>query len=156
MKNHVKVWENLNDLIQINRDRIKGYEQAINELEPNNYLTSIFRAKAKESRTYVDELNNAVTRIGHHPETKGTVLGTIHRTWMDVKNSFTSNQKEAVLENCEFGDKAALAAYDEVLKDENVSIPVWVRSIVLKQRQGLQLAYDQISTLESAFDEANS
>jgi len=40
------------------------------------------------------------------------VAGALHRTWIDIKNSFTlGNKEESTIENVIFGEKAAIEAY---------------------------------------------
>jgi len=55
MKTNEKNIDVLNDLIQINNDRVAGYEKAANETEfVDADLRSIFNSMASESRTYAN------------------------------------------------------------------------------------------------------
>jgi hypothetical protein len=73
-----KLTEVLNDLIQINNDRITGYEKASKETEKVDVdLRAIFSKMADESRKYKSELTEEVSRLGGEPATGTTNLGKI-------------------------------------------------------------------------------
>ena len=81
--------EVLNDLIEINNDRIAGYHRAIKETEGEDMdLKAIFNRMADESRQYIAELTQEVVKLGGQPETGTTNSGKIYRAWMDVKATF--------------------------------------------------------------------
>src|SRR3954462_4049906 len=108
-----EVTEILNDLIQINNDRIKGYERAIKELkEEDDDLKTLFAVFIDQSRQNIMALGKEVQALGSDMARNTTVSGKIYRTWMDVKAVFTGNDRQHVLENCEFGEDAALKAYN--------------------------------------------
>ena len=98
----------LNDLIQINNDRINGYEKAIEEIKDKDVdLQGIFSSMANDSRKYSAELSREVIRLGGNPDTGTTESGKLYRVWMDVKALFTGKDRQAILESCEFGEDAA-------------------------------------------------
>lgn len=137
--------DNLNDLILINNDRINGYEKAASEigdvLEAAE-IKSLFFQMSEESREYKDELIDAVTRLGGSPASDDTtVSGKIYRAWMDVKATFSGDDVLAALQSCEFGEDAALKAYQEVMKEQN---PSEVASLVETQYGSLKASHDRI------------
>src|SRR4051812_42918253 len=104
--------EVLNDLIRINNDRVAGYERAIGETKDLDVdLQAVFNKMASDSREYAAELTSQVARLGEEPATGTTNSGKIYRVWMDIKATFTGKDRQAVLENCEFGEDAAQKAY---------------------------------------------
>src|SRR6186997_1140060 len=83
MKTNEKTSEVLNDLIQINNDRVEGYEKAANETDIKDVdLRSLFSEFASDSRRYANELAKYVVT---EPAVGTTVRGKIYRVWMDVK-----------------------------------------------------------------------
>ena len=107
MQNNSRIAEILNDLIQINRDRVEGYERAIKELDKGELdLQALFREYAQQSRTFVSELTAEVSKTGEKAATDTTVSGKIYRAWMDVKATFTRDDRKSTLESCEFGEDA--------------------------------------------------
>ncbi len=138
--------EVLNDLIEINNDRIVGYERAVKELKDEDAdLKALFHEMMAESRSLKMELATEVSALGHDIETGTTNRGKIYRAWMDVKAAFTGHDRKAVLDNCEFGEDAAQRAYESALKEEE--LPAFIRTIITEQKQTLKASHDQIKAL---------
>jgi len=112
MTNSESTIEALNDLIQINNDRIVGYDNAIENLEDGDHDLKTLFATIKENRTEnIHELNAAVNRHGGEPVTDTTLLGKVYRGRMDVKSTFTVHDREGNVTDCKGGEKAAQASY---------------------------------------------
>ena len=70
-----KTAEILNDLVEINNDRVRGYEKASKETEAKDAdLRSIFDELATESRRYSNELGQYVRQSGEKPAEGTTVV----------------------------------------------------------------------------------
>lgn len=134
--------ETLNDLILINNDRVAGYEKAeaeANELE--NDLRALFRDLADESRRHAAELKNLVSTLGGEPATGTMLSGKLYRVWMDIRATFTSDNRRAVLENTEAGEDAAKKAYVEALQQP---LPADIRRVIEHQQTNIRTAHDTI------------
>ena len=141
--------EILNDLIQINNDRIVGYERAIKELKDEDVdLKELFRDMIGESHTFKMELATEVSASGADTETGTTNSGKIYRAWMDVKAVFTGHDRKTVLSNCEAGEDAAQKAYKAALEDED--LPEYLHSIILNQKEKLKRSHDKIKALRDS------
>jgi uncharacterized protein (TIGR02284 family) len=144
MQNNSKVAEILNDLIKINRDRVEGYEKAIKELEKGDTdLKALFSEYAQQSQRFVTELTAEVSKLGEKAATDTTVSGKIYRAWMDVKATFTADERKSTLESCEFGEDAAQKAYKEALSISS-ALPANLASLVSRQQTELRTAHDTI------------
>ena len=138
------VIEVLNDLIRINNDRIVGYEKAADEARDIDVdLRAIFNRMSEESRQYAAELTQEVVKLGGEPATGTTNSGKIYRVWMDLKATFTGSSRQAVLENCEFGEDAAQKAYDSALKTDS-ELPNDIRQLIANQKSSLKTSHDVI------------
>ncbi len=141
--------EVLNDLIQINNDRIIGYERALKELEGDDAdLKDLFLQMIAESQKCKMELATEVAAGGHDIETGTTSSGKIYRAWMDVKAVFTGHDRKTVLENCEGGEDAAQKAYTSALREDY--LPAYVRTMISQQKETLNLSHDKIKYLRDA------
>lgn len=139
--------EVLNDLVQINNDRIEGYERAIKELRDSDAdLKELFSSMISESTQYKSQLVSA----GARPDNDTTNSGKIYRAWMDVKAVFTGYDRKTVLSNCEFGEDAAQKAYNTALEEEN--LPSDVRTLLSQQKQALKASHDRIKMLRDFQD----
>ncbi len=145
-----KLTEVLNDLIQINNDRITGYEKASKETDTVDVdLRAVFSKMADESRKYKSELAEEVSRIGGEPATGTTNLGKIYRVWMDVKASFTGNDRQAILESCEYGEDAAQKAYKDALASD-AEMDAGSRQLIADQQASLKTSHDLIKKYRDA------
>ena len=139
----------LNDLIQINNDRIEGYEKAAAETKSEDSdLRSLFNNMASESRQYVNELTRHVTRTDDEPATGTTLKGKIYRAWMDVKATFTGKDRKSILASCEFGEDAAQRAYGQALDEDDLDSEI--RQLVTSQKQQLRASHDRIKAMRDA------
>lgn len=148
MKTTTATAEVLNDLVQINNDRIEGYQKARNELKDEDAdLKSLFLNMIEESQKYKMALATEVSAAGEDIETGTTTSGKIYRGWMDVKALFTGHDRKTVLNNCEFGEDAAQNAYKMALEEE---LPSNVRELISDQKASLRRSHDEIKRLRDS------
>ncbi|MFD2921394.1 PA2169 family four-helix-bundle protein [Terrimonas rubra] len=147
---HEACIEALNDLIQINNDRIAGYEKAIDELGDNldGDLKILFTKMIAESGKYKADLAAMVASYGGKVAEGSTLAGKLYRAWMDVKAVFTGGDRKTVLSNCEAGEDAAQRAYQMALNDEEVMPETKV--LIAKQKQELLSSHNEIKALRDA------
>ncbi len=140
----------LNDLIEINNDRVAGFEKASKDLGEGDFeLKGIFEKFASESRSNASELVSAVSQIGGEAETGTSGSGAIHRAWLDVKATFTGHDRKSVLEECERGEDAIKKAYRSALEEDN-GLAFELTDLLRKQQQGIDAAHDQIKALRDS------
>ncbi|MEP6712610.1 MAG: PA2169 family four-helix-bundle protein [Ferruginibacter sp.] len=156
METNEKLAEVLNDLIQINNDRITGYEKAAEETKDIDVdLQGIFHKMADESRKYKAELTNEVTRLGGEPAEGTTGMGKIYRVWMDVKATFSGHDRQSALDSCEFGEDAAQKAYRDALASD-AEISAETRQLITSQKESLKTSHDTIRKLRDAHKIVNA
>lgn len=141
--------EILNDLIQINNDRIEGYEKALKETKAEDAdLKALFSSMISESHEIRMALGTEVNALGGDMDNSTTTSGKIYRAWMDVKAVFTGHDRHTVLANCEAGEDAAQRAYRDALSDED--LPAYLREMVSEQQVTLKRSHDKIKALRDA------
>jgi uncharacterized protein (TIGR02284 family) len=149
MENTQATVQVLNDLVQINNDRIEGYQRASKDLKDGDTeLKSLFTRLIGQSQGYKLALGTEVNAFGKDMETGTTTSGKIHRVWLDVKAAFTGHDTYDVLEECEFGEDAILKAYRTALEDEN--LPAYLRETISQQESELIDAHDEIKALRDS------
>lgn len=157
METNEKLVEVLNDLIEINNDRVTGYEKAVDETKDLDVdLQAIFHGMANDSRKYAAELTQEVNKLGGVADTNATTnSGKIYRIWMDVKATFTGHSRQAVLENCEFGEDAAQKAYTEALASD-AEMGSDVRQLITEQQASLKVAHNLIKKYRDLHKSVNA
>nr|WP_294950615.1 PA2169 family four-helix-bundle protein [uncultured Mucilaginibacter sp.] len=145
-----KAVEVLNDLIEINNDRIDGFTRAAKDLgEGDADLKAVFDKFASDSRQNVQELSAAVGQTGGELETGNSVSGTLHRTWLDVKATFSGHDRKAILSECERGEDAIKRAYRDALAEDN-GLSQEQASLIATQQQVINEGHDTIKALRDA------
>lgn len=149
MSNISKTVEVLNDLIQINNDRIEGYQKANEELKATDTdLHNLFTSFITQSTDLKLALEAEIATLGGEVETGTTTSGKIYRIWMDVKLLFTGKDRQAILDTCEFGEDAAQKAYREAEKSDD--IPLDVRQLISTQKVDLKTSHDKVRILRDS------
>ncbi|WP_010520910.1 ferritin-like domain-containing protein [Aquimarina agarivorans] len=124
------VSDKLNDLLEKIYDAEKGYQKAAENVEHTG-LKNFFNRKAKERYDFGHELKAEIKAFGEEPNKGGSITGNLHRTWMDLKQYFGSNNTAAMLQEAIRGEKATIDAYREVLED--TTLPEKTKIILQKQ-----------------------
>lgn len=133
----------LNDLVKINNDRVEGYKKAAEQAKENPVLQVLFNEKAADSQKFASDLNQHIARIGGERTNDTTVAGKIFRSWMDVKNTFKPSDKTTILDSCEFGEDAALKAYEMALKSD-AELDAELRKTIISQQESIKASHDRI------------
>jgi uncharacterized protein (TIGR02284 family) len=142
--------EVLNDLIEINYDRIEGYRKAAEESkEFDESLHPLFQSKADESRKHVSALVESVRALGGKAERGSTTMGKIYRAWMDVKATFSGNDRQSMIASCEYGEDQALKAYNKAL-DADANVDPAARQMISTQKNTIQRSHDEIRAMRDA------
>ncbi|HVS92311.1 MAG TPA: PA2169 family four-helix-bundle protein [Mucilaginibacter sp.] len=140
----------LNDLIQINNDRIAGFEKVLADIDDANVdLKEIFRSFADQSRQNAEELAALVGRRSNDGVETGTSAASkLHRAWIDTKSLFGGSDRESILSEAERGEDAIKKAYQDALTEGN--LPADAYDIVQRQASGINSAHNQVKTLRDA------
>ena len=140
--------DKLNKLVEINNDRVEGYETAAKEMDKGE-LHILFGKLAATSHNNLSELRAEVKRLGGEP-TEGTrISGKFFRAWMDVKAAISTNERQTVLDSCEFGEDKALETYQDVLEDPK-GFSAEMLTMIQKQESALRQDHDQVKALRDA------
>ena len=135
----------LNDLIEINNDRVAGFEKAIADINDENIdLKEMFQGYAEQSRKNGQELAAIVGSV-EDVETGNSVSGTLHRAWIDVKSLFGGSDRASILSEAERGEDAIKKAYHDALRDQD--LPISAVEVVTRQASEINAAHDQIKAL---------
>lgn len=148
MKNE-KTVDTLNTLVKINNDRIEGYQTA-SEGTKDQDLKSMFGKFAQGSVKFRRELAGEITNLGGTPTDGTKNSGKLFRAWMDVKAAVTGNDREAILNSCEFGEDNALETYEDVLQNETEHLNPGHIKMINTQMSGLREDHDKVKSMRDA------
>lgn len=135
----------LNDLIQTSKDGEEGFRTCAEDASSRDpQLKMMFQERSRSCAGAVSELQELVRALGGDPSKHGTVSGTMHRQWLNIKSMITGKDDEAVLNECERGEDSALKSYREALQKD---LPANIRMVVERQYQGVLSNHDRIKAL---------
>lgn len=149
MQNSRETIEVLNDLIQINNDRIIGYEKAIRETKPaDTDLKILYASMVAESHRMKIALATEVQTFGAEVEQGTTTSGKIYRTWMEVKAVFTGHNRQTILMNARRNEESTQRAYRMAL---NHDLPAYIRELLTRQQETLKASLEEITSVKEQF-----
>src|SRR3569833_1082796 len=150
METTEKTIDVLNDLIEINNDRVKGFEKAARDLEENDGdLRPVFEKYAEQSRGYASALQSLVSQSGAEAEDGSGIGGAVHRAWIDVKATFSGHDRKAILAECERGEDAIKKSYENALEPEN-ELGTEILSVLNDQYTGITQGHNEIKALRDS------
>lgn len=139
----------LNELTEINNDRVAGFEKALADINDENVdLKAIFQRYSEQSRKFSQELSALVAAHGGDIETGTSVGGTLHRAWIDVKALFGASDRVSILNEAERGEDAIKAAYKTAL--EKGELTGETLAVVTDQASEINAGHDEIKALRDA------
>ncbi len=140
-----EVGNKLNDLLEKTYDAEKGFKKAAENVNHSG-LKNYFNRKAQERYDFGHELKNEIKAFGQDVDKGGSITGSAHRTWMDVKNLFSSDNEEAMLEEAIRGEEASVEEYNDVLTE--TTLPTSTQSILTQQKNKIVEGLSSIRRLE--------
>lgn len=139
----------LNDLIEINNDRVAGFEKAIADINEENVdLKTLFQEYTAQSRKFSQELTAIVGSHTGEAETGTSVAGSLHRAWIDVKALFGGRDRKSILEEAERGEDAIKKAYGDAIKSGDLVGDDL--QLVTEQSLEIKSAHDKIKALRDS------
>ena len=138
--------DTLNDLLESCRDGEFGFRECAAHTKAAD-IQSLLGRRADDCRAGAMELQSLIKQLGGKPEEGGSVTGALHRGWVSVKGTLAGYSDQAMLDECERGEDAALARYRKALKQ---NLPAEAKAVVERQAQGVQRNHDEIKALRDS------
>lgn len=132
-----KTVEILNSLVEVNNDRIQGYETAIREAK-DSQLKVEFSLFIVTSKRCIMELCDEIKRLGGKPISLNKTSGKFFKLWMDLEKTISHNLHRALIDSCVFREDIAIGNYDDWLI-EDVENEVDERHIMMIRTQRTEL-----------------
>ena len=148
MVDNDRVISTLNGLIETCKDGQQGFQEASEGVERAD-LKSYFNECSIQRSQFAGELQSLVRTLGGDPETSGSIAGSLHRGWINIKSAVTGKDEGSILNECERGEDSAKNTYKEALDG---FLPDYVREVVQRQYDGVIMAHDKTKALRDAYN----
>ncbi len=140
----------LRDIAELLIDSRKGYEEAAQRVEAP-HLKQLLSRLGTERFPLIIEVESQLRMLGEDDVPKdGTLKGSLHRTWIDIRDSLTGSENANVLDECERGEKYLLGRYDDMMNDSEIA--PGVRSVLSTQRTKIQSNITEIQALHATHE----
>ena len=136
----------LNNLIQINNDRIEGYETAAKETEEGDLKTLFYdfqQTSEKAKAALITEVHN----LGGEPIEGTRITGKFFRVWMDVKAALSGKDRKVILDSCDYGEDVAKKNYEDTLNNNDEHLTMGQKSMLREQHLLLKADHDKVKSL---------
>ena len=133
----------LNNLIETCKDGELGFRTAAEGLKRAD-IKAKFLEYSRQRADMARELQSEVRRLGGDPEKSGSVSGSLHRGWLDIKSAITGKDDHAILAEAERGEDVAKSAYENALKE---TLPATAQAVVQQQAARVRQAHDDVRDL---------
>jgi uncharacterized protein (TIGR02284 family) len=138
----------LNGLIATTIDSAEGYREAADDAK-NPSFRSMFTTRAEKRREIAGELKGQVRSLGGEPEDDGTVLGSAHRVFLNLKNALAGSD-QSIVNEVEAGEDHIKAKYETALSDRELSVPV--RDLVTRSYSSIKADHDQMRDIKHGLE----
>jgi uncharacterized protein (TIGR02284 family) len=138
----------LNGLIQTCRDGEEGFRAAADAVK-DHHLKELFRDLSSQRGQFAVELEAEVARLGETPSTEGSMMGALHRGWMNLKSAVGAADDGSIVSECERGEDSAVATYRDALEED---LPASTQSLVARQFSFIQAGHDRVRAIELAHE----
>jgi len=141
--------QTVNHLIEICHDGELGFAAAANAMAADEpLLKAELLQYSWQRREFAAELERELEKLGEQPANHGTVSGAIHRSCMNLKQAVTAHSRHVILSECERGEEAALAGYQEAVRTP--SLPKPVADLIESQYQAVRRISERLTALREA------
>ena len=135
----------LNDLIHTCKDGEKGYREAAEGIE-NAFYRMLFTEYSRQRARFASELKAQAVKLGDHPDRKGTVKGTIHRSWMNLRAAIAGQNDDLIIAECQRGEEMAIKQYKDALKKD---LPPQLKVLLDKQMNEIMSTQKRVQVMDS-------
>ena len=147
MKYSEKISNRLNQLLEKTYDAEKGFKTAAEKVD-NSSAKEFLNNKAQQRYNFGHELKSEIMQYGQLPDKGGSIKGNVHRAWMNLKTAFSSNTLETIMEEVKRGEEASLEEYNDILNDNEMTLPPSTENLLIKQRNAIQAAINTATVYE--------
>lgn len=141
-----EIVDTLNDLIRIVEDSHEGYRQAAESSEDSD-LKALFGDLADQRGAIVRELQRTVAEQGGAPDMGGTVVGSAHRFFLELKSAVLGHDRDAMLAEVQRGESECVRRYEEALAKD---LPPDVIAAVSPHLERIRVDHDRMAQLRNA------
>jgi uncharacterized protein (TIGR02284 family) len=134
----------LNDVLQTLRDSEEGFRTAAGAVK-DGHIKHIFEQYSRQRGEMAREIEQEIGKLGGTAGTAGSVSGSLHRSWMNLKGAVGAVDDKAIISEAERGEDVAKAAFANALKQD---LTAGARRLLEDQADIVRLAHAEVAALK--------
>lgn len=132
------------DLVQISRDGLEFYQDAMGEVRSER-LRSVFDRMAASKRTLIDALSVKLAVNDEDVPTDGTFAGSLRKVYADVRATLSSNEDKVYVAQLEEAEDRLLKHFEQAIKD---ATDPSVRALLQQHYPQVRASHDEMRALK--------
>lgn len=133
----------LNHLIETCKDGEQGFKVAADGLSSAGFKSKFIEYSRQRSQM-ARQLQDEVRGLGGDPEKSGSVAGTVHRGWMNIRAVVSGKDDHAIVAEAERGEDSAKSAFDEALR---APLPTSAHALIEQFGRQVHQAHDDVRAM---------
>jgi uncharacterized protein (TIGR02284 family) len=130
-------------------DSINGYKDAASNAESSQFQ-QLFRSMADDRSQVVEDLRSEIRRLGGNPPDDGSLLGSTHQRFLDLKAAITGRDDQAIINEVERGEDYLKEKFEAALNGQD--LPPESRSVIERAYQSVRQGHDKVSSLKHGLE----
>jgi uncharacterized protein (TIGR02284 family) len=135
----------LSELVEVCRNGEHGFREAASVVK-DGHLASIFLELSEQREQFAAQLRYEISKRGSKPRNRGSLAGSLHRRWMDLRSVVASDNEHAVIAECARGEERALRVYRSALKQPAAAE---LHALLGPQEAQIRAAHERLQRLET-------
>ena len=138
------------DLVETLKDGQKGYAAAAEKLTDSKrpeWAATMTRLQQQRVQ-FAQEIVDLGHEYGDDVDESGSVLGTLHRGWLSLKDALTGDDPSGVLGAAVSGEEHTVSEYEKAVADKDLSDGF--RTVLQRQHGEIVEALAEVKGLQSA------
>jgi uncharacterized protein (TIGR02284 family) len=132
------------ELVQISRDGLEFYQDAIDEVQSER-LKTVFSRMAGNKRTLIAALSSKLAMNDENVPTDGTFAGSLRKTYTDVRAMLSSNEDKVYVSQLEETEDRLLHHFQKALDD---STDPSVKGLLQQYYPQVKACHDEMRSLK--------
>ena len=143
------VVEELNKLLQRCYESKRSYLTASEHMHVS-ILSKLCTDIAEQRSKFAGELLDEVIKYCGVPVSEDSVAEKVKHAWENLSDLLRKKDEKAMLDACRSADEATMAEYEVALTE---SLPLLIKSILMKHHESIRLALTRVKMLQKTVDD---
>jgi len=135
----------INKILSYLYDSYYGYKESASAVADER-LKTFFQNLVEKRKSMIDELKNSANLPNDETTSSGSMLGSLHRIFVDLKGLITNGNVDAIINEVKRGENTTIEAYKEAIREISSEQPN-VTSLLKKQMIDIEKNIVQIDAL---------